>query len=89
MPLRAGEMTMLTLYSRAGCHLCDEMKAVVARVATRIFVSVREIDIASDPALVAQYGEEIPVLLVDGQKAAKYRVAEGELLRILQARTGG
>ena len=65
---------VLTLYSRPGCHLCDEMKAVVARVATAVPLALEEIDISTDPALEARYGLEIPVLLVDGKKAAKYRV---------------
>ena len=82
-------MTALTIYSRAGCHLCDEMKAVVRRVvdSTVAPIAVEEIDISTDPDLEARYGVEIPVLLVDGRKAAKYRITEGELTRIVRART--
>ena len=79
-------MISLTLYSRPGCHLCDEMKAVVARVAGAIPLSLQEIDISTDPTLEARYGLEIPVLLVEGKKAAKYRVTETELTRLLRAR---
>jgi hypothetical protein len=77
----------LTIYSRPGCHLCDEMKAVVDRVASSVAdaVSVDVIDIENEPALESQYGLEIPVLLVNGKKAAKYRVAEKELRRLLAA----
>lgn len=82
-------MISLTLYSRPGCHLCDEMKAVVARVAGAIPLSLQEIDISTDPTLEARYGLEIPVLLVDGKKAAKHRVTEAELTRILRGRWGG
>jgi hypothetical protein len=76
----------LTIYTRPGCHLCDDMKAVVARVAATIPVDVREVDISVDPALEKRYGLEIPVLLVAGVKAAKYRIGEPELVRILRAR---
>jgi len=76
----------LTIYSRPGCHLCDEMKAVVTRVARTIPLSLQEIDISTDAALEAQYGLEIPVLLVEGKKAAKYRIAEDALVRILTSR---
>jgi hypothetical protein len=76
----------LTIYTRPGCHLCDEMKAVVARVATTMPVEVREVDISVDPALEKLYGLEIPVLLIAGVKAAKHRIAEPELVRILNAR---
>ena len=78
----------LTLYSRAGCHLCDEMKSIVARVARTVPVALEEIDISTDPALEAAYGLQIPVLLVDGRKAAKYRIREEELLAILKGRAG-
>ena len=81
-------MITLTLYSRPGCHLCDEMKAVVKNVARTIPLSLEEIDISTDPALEAQYGLEIPVLLVEGKKAAKYRIGEEELRRLLAGRAG-
>ena len=79
-------MTNLTIYSRPGCHLCDEMKAVVRRVSASIPISLEEIDISGDTELERVYGLEIPVLLADGKKVAKYRIGEGELLRILTAR---
>ena len=81
-------MIQLTLLSRPGCHLCDEMKEVVRRVTASAQppVEIEEIDISTDPDLEARYGLEIPVLLVDGKKAAKYRVTEGELTRIVRAR---
>ncbi len=69
----------LTLYSKPGCHLCEAMKAIIARVATRVPLSLEEIDISGDPALVSAYGEQIPVLLIDGHKAAKYRIDEQDL----------
>jgi hypothetical protein len=79
----------VTIYSRPGCHLCDQMKAVVEQVARSVAIALEEIDISTDPALEALYGGEVPVLLVRGTKAAKYRVTEKELRRILSARAGG
>ena len=81
-------MIVLTLYSRPGCHLCDEMKAIVERAAPAAGATVRidEIDISTDAVLEARYGLDIPVLLLDGRKVAKYRVTEEELTRILAAR---
>ena len=78
-------MIALTLYSRPGCHLCDEMKTVIARVAARVPIALEEIDISSDPALEERYGLEIPVLLVEGKKAAKYRLTDEALLRLLRS----
>ena len=82
-------MTALTLYSRPGCHLCDEMKAVVDRVAAREPLSVEIVDISGDPGLEERYGQEVPVLMVNGRKAAKYRIAEEELVRIVVGRDVG
>jgi len=62
------------------------MKAVVGRVAQTIPLSLEEIDISTDPELETRYGLEIPVLLVEGKKAAKYRIAERELVRLLAGR---
>jgi glutaredoxin len=82
-------VTALTLYSRPGCHLCDEMKAVVDRVARSVPLTMEVVDISADTQLEALYGLEIPVLLINGKKAAKYRIAEAELRRLLDARAGG
>jgi glutaredoxin len=79
-------MIALTIYSRPGCHLCDEMKDVVKRVAQSIPLQLEEVDISSSRDLEEKYGLEIPVLLVDGKKAAKYRLREEELRRILARR---
>jgi glutaredoxin len=77
----------LTIYTRPGCHLCDEMKAVVRRVLQRrADISLEEVDISRDAALVERYGTEIPVLLIDGTKAAKYRVTEEQLTQVLDRR---
>lgn len=79
-------MTRVTIYSRPGCHLCDEMKAIVELVSRSTLVEIEEIDISSDPALEARYGLEIPVLEIEGKKAAKFRVGEMELRKMLEGR---
>jgi glutaredoxin len=80
----------LTIYSKPGCHLCDEMKSLVHRVISQQSrhddIAVDEIDISNDQTLLDRYGIEIPVLLIDGKKVAKYRVSEVELTRMIVAR---
>jgi len=76
-------MIPVTIYSRPGCHLCDEMKLIVQRVGSSIPISLQEIDISGDPALEQLYGLEVPVLFVGGKKAAKYRVSESDLRRLI------
>ena len=75
-------MIRLTLYSRPGCHLCDEMKEVVHRVSASVQLALDEIDISGNAELERSYGVEIPVLMVDGKKVAKYRIGEAELRRV-------
>jgi hypothetical protein len=67
------------------------MKAVVHRVATTCGepLAIDEVDISTDAQLESQYGLEIPVLLLDGRKVAKYRVGEDELRRVLAGRAEG
>jgi hypothetical protein len=62
------------------------MKAVVLRLSESIPLAVENIDISADPDLDRQYGLEIPVLVIDGRKAAKYRVTEESLRRMLANR---
>lgn len=71
----------VTLYTKAECHLCEEMAAVVAAVAARVALQVTAVDIAGDPALLQRFQDEVPVLFVDGRKAFKYRVTAGALRR--------
>jgi len=85
-------MPRLTLYSKSGCHLCDEMKHVIDAVRARVPFEFDVVDISTDPRLMDLYGVEIPVLLIDGKKAAKYRVTEAELeekLRRMRTAEGG
>ena len=79
----------LTIYSKPDCHLCDDMKSIVRRaIAGRHDIQIEEVDISGNEDLLNRYGLEIPVLLIDGTKAAKYRISEGALRRMLEARPG-
>ena len=62
------------VYSRPGCHLCDEAKAVIenARVSDRF--TLEEINIESDPELLRKYKYDIPVVTIDGVECFKHRV---------------
>lgn len=67
-------MIHLTLYSRADCPLCDEMHHVVETMGRELPLTLDVVDVDSDPALVAAYGDEVPVLCVEGRKAFTARV---------------
>ena len=76
----------VVLYSRKGCHLCDQVKATLARLETRGGFTWGEVDIDSDSDLQQKFSEEVPVVFIDGKKAFKYRMAERDFLRLLAAR---
>ncbi len=76
---------VLTLYSRPGCHLCEDMKETVAPIAHDLGCTVTEVDISGDSELETLYGADIPVLLVNGRKAFKYRLTARELRKRLGA----
>ena len=67
------------MYSRPGCHLCDEAKEVIDRVGRRVPFNLSVINIDNDPALEKLYGEQIPVVFINGSKAFKFHVDEVEL----------
>jgi glutaredoxin len=67
----------VTLYTRPGCHLCDDARAVIERVCAELGESFTEVDISAGPEserLTGAYGEEIPVTLVDGRQHDFWRV---------------
>jgi glutaredoxin len=73
----------ITLYTRPGCHLCEDAKEAVRRVSDRTGTGWREVDIAGDDELENEYGEMIPVILLDGRMHGYFRVEEDRLLRDL------
>jgi glutaredoxin len=75
----------VVLYGKPDCHLCDEMKEVVSRVREEVPFALEIVDIERDPALVAAYGHDIPVLFIDGRKAFKHRLDARALKRRLAA----
>jgi len=76
----------VTLYTRAGCHLCDEVKQTLTRARAQADFTLHEIDIDSDPALSARYNDEVHVVEIDGKKAFKYSLTESDFLRVLKSR---
>jgi glutaredoxin len=71
--------TELLLYTRKDCCLCEEMKSTLSRVAGRVPFALEEIDVDTSPALQEKYGNEVPVLIINGRKAFKYRLTAKEL----------
>jgi len=64
----------VTLYTRPGCHLCDEAKSAIAPLLREFGAVLREVNIDDDPDLKERYGWDIPVIFIGEKKAAKHRV---------------
>jgi glutaredoxin len=73
----------VTLYGRAGCHLCDDARAALERVRANRPFELAEVDIERDDALLARYLERIPVVALDGEELFDFFVDEEALARKL------
>jgi glutaredoxin len=78
-------MHRITLLGKPGCHLCDDARSIIARVAVETGVAWEEVDIESSDELREKYWEMIPVTLVDGVQHDFWRVSEERLREALRA----
>ena len=81
-------MPTLILYTKPDCGLCDEAHDAIERVRAQLAFDLRVVDISADPALVARYGQRIPVVLVDGEEAFEFHVDEGDLVARIESAAG-
>jgi glutaredoxin len=81
-------VTTVTLYSRPGCHLCEEARAALERARRRAPFEIDEINIEADDVLHARYLERIPVVVLDGEELFEYFVHEESLIRRILYREG-
>ena len=74
----------IEIYSRPGCHLCDDAKAVIQTFGQRYPIELVVTDVDSDNALREAYGMEIPVVMIEGKEAFRHRVEGAALERKLK-----
>jgi len=72
-------MHRVTIYSKPDCHLCDRAKDVITRCRAQVDFELKEIDISQSPELLARYGQDIPVILLDGKEIARHFLRERKL----------
>lgn len=72
------------LYSRPGCHLCDDAKAVIEPLVDKYGIVLQVTDVDSNPELRDAYGWDIPIIMIEGQEAFRHRVEAGALERKLR-----
>ena len=75
----------VTLFTRPGCCLCDEAKAEMRRAGCAGEYVLEEVNIEADPALAARYATLIPVILINGTEAFRYRLTAREFKARLRA----
>ena len=73
----------VVLYTRPGCHLCDDALAVLERVRAELPFALEARDIERDDDLLRRYLERIPVVELDGEELFEFFIDEGELRRRL------
>ncbi|MBI3670620.1 MAG: glutaredoxin family protein [Acidobacteria bacterium] len=75
----------VTLYTRPGCHLCEEVKIQMAPLLLEFGAVLQEVNIDEDPILRERYTNDVPVVFLGARKVAKHRVALDQLRRQLEA----
>lgn len=73
----------VTMLHRQGCHLCDVARVTLVRIAAETGVAFEEIDVDTDRELRAEYGDRVPVFLIDGAEHGYWQVEESRLRRAL------
>jgi glutaredoxin len=78
--------TQVIIYSRPGCHLCEEAKQAIREAGLAEQYTLSEVNIADDPELLARYKDDIPVITFDGIEAFRHRVSSADFAAALDRR---
>jgi glutaredoxin len=73
----------VTLITRVGCHLCQDAEVTLRRLSAELGFRYGELDVDADRARRAEYGDRVPVILIDGREHGYWRVEEARLRRAL------
>jgi len=79
---------VVTLYTREGCHLCEEARAQIVPLLAKFGATLREVDIDDDPVLHDRYTNDVPVIFVGSQMAAHHRLDADRLRSLLESARG-
>ena len=75
------QKAQVTLYTRPGCHLCDEAKEAMLAARCESEYTLREINIDLDPELTRRYGWDIPVVVINGVETFRHRLTPSDFRR--------
>ena len=79
------EHLQVQMFTRAGCHLCDEARQILESARQQYGFTLQAVDVDTDPELISQYGDCVPVVLVDGKVRFRGRINSVLLSRLLRA----
>lgn len=80
--------THVVIYSRPGCHLCEEAKKAIKQAGCADAYVLREVNIEDDPELLGRYKDDIPVITLDGVEAFRHRIESAEFAEALTRAAG-
>jgi hypothetical protein len=75
---------IVTLYAKAGCHLCDEARELLEELSSAVAFDLQEVDIIGDLTLFERYRYRIPVVAIDGRETLEGRIEAGDLASVLR-----
>lgn len=81
--------THVIMYTRPGCHLCEEAKESMRAAGCEREYTLDEINIENDPELLARYKDDIPVITFNGVEAFRYRVQPDEFAKVVMRAAAG
>jgi glutaredoxin len=79
----------VTLITRAACHLCEVAEQTLQRLQAELGFGLSSADVDADPALLAEYSDRVPVILIDGREHGYWRVEEKRFRAALTGRRWG
>ena len=74
---------LVTLITRADCHLCEQAEAVVVRLAAELGFDVNKLDVDADQARKDEYSDRVPVILIDGREHGYWRLEEARFRKAI------
>lgn len=84
-PEKIGRGSVVEIFSKPDCHLCEVAKAHLLRLQKKWGFELREVNVAQDENLMMNYGSRIPLVLVNGRPACKYKIDEQALRQKLRS----
>lgn len=76
-------MIEFTVYSRHGCHLCEDLLQQLTQLQQRYGFNISEVDVDSSPLLIEKYGSQVPVVICGDEQLCHYFLDQAAILQVL------